>query len=126
MELFFNLTIQLHHDVVKNLHSILCQVHGEEVEEKTRSWRQNKKLKIRQGDEGKQDQDQEPSQEDGRDRPQDLGFIHPTSQPKPRITLNYFCLSVRQFLEIPPSFLIRHSLHPYQANIMPNPLSKYH
>jgi hypothetical protein len=26
MELFFDLTIQLHHDLVKNLLSILCQV----------------------------------------------------------------------------------------------------
>jgi hypothetical protein len=48
-----------------------------------------------------EDQDQEPSQEDGRDRPQDLEYIHPTSQPKPRITFELFCLSVRHFLERP-------------------------
>jgi hypothetical protein len=49
------------------------QGHGEEVEEKTR-------------DVGKQEeQGQEPSQEDGRDRPQDLEYIHPTPQTKPKL-----------------------------------------
>jgi hypothetical protein len=42
----------------------------------------------RQGVESKQeDQDQEPSQEDESDKTHNLGIIHPTSQPKPRITI---------------------------------------
>jgi hypothetical protein len=60
-----------------------------------------KELKRRQGNEGRQelkskqeDQDQEPSQEDESDKPQDLEFIHPTSQPKPKNTFKLFLLSV--------------------------------
>jgi hypothetical protein len=45
-----------------------------------------KKLKRRQEDEGnKKIKRREPSQEDESDKPHDLEFIHPTSQPKPRI-----------------------------------------
>jgi hypothetical protein len=43
-------------------------------------------MKRRQGDEGKtiRSRGESPSQEDERDRPHDLEFIHPTSQPKPK------------------------------------------
>jgi hypothetical protein len=53
-------------------------------------------LKRRQGDEGKRRRSREesPSQEDESDRPHDLEFIHPTSQPKPKISLELFLLSV--------------------------------
>jgi hypothetical protein len=48
--------------------------------------KEDKELKTKQ-----EDQDQEPSQEDESDKPHDLEIIHPTSQPKPRFPLNYFC-----------------------------------
>jgi hypothetical protein len=53
-----------------------------------------KKLKRRQGDEGKtrRSREESPSQEDDSDRPHDLEFIHPTSQTKPKISLSYFFL----------------------------------
>jgi hypothetical protein len=41
-----------------------------------------------------EDQDQVPSQEDESDKPHDLEFIHPTSQTKPKISLELFLLSV--------------------------------
>jgi hypothetical protein len=65
------------------------QDHGEEVEEKTKSSRENKKLKRRQGVEVKRRRsiEESPSQEDESVRPQDLEYIHPTSQPKPKISL---------------------------------------
>jgi hypothetical protein len=45
-----------------------------------------KKLKRRQGDEGKRrSREESPSQVDERVRLHDLKFIHPTSQPKPKI-----------------------------------------
>jgi hypothetical protein len=74
-----------------------------------------KKLKRRQEDEGKQeveekardkgkkeDQDQEPSQEDESDKPHDLEFTHPTSQPKPMNFLEAIfakCLTLPNNLE---------------------------
>jgi hypothetical protein len=52
-------------------------------------------MKRRQGDEGKRRSRKEsPSQEDERVRLQDLEFIHPTSQPKPKNLLKLFLLSV--------------------------------
>jgi hypothetical protein len=47
-----------------------------------------KKLKRRQGDEGKtrSSRGESPSQEDEGDRPQDLEYIHPTSQSNPKIS----------------------------------------
>jgi hypothetical protein len=51
--------------------------------------KEDKELKSKQ-----EDQDQEPSQEDESDKPQDLEFIHPTSQPKPKNTFKLFLLSV--------------------------------
>jgi hypothetical protein len=44
-------------------------------------------MKRRQGDEGKtrRSRGKSPTQEDDGDRPQDLEYIHPTSQPKPKI-----------------------------------------
>jgi hypothetical protein len=58
-----------------------------------------KKLKRRQGNEGRQglkskqeDQDQEKrSQEDKSDKPYDLEFIAPTSQIKPKFSLETSC-----------------------------------
>jgi hypothetical protein len=50
--------------------------------------------------EKQEDQNQEPSQEDESGKPHDLEFIHPTSQPKPKISLELFLLSVRHFLTI--------------------------
>jgi hypothetical protein len=51
-----------------------------------------KKLKRRQEKKGKQeDQDQEPNQEDENGKPHDLEFIYPTSQPKPKFSLELFC-----------------------------------
>jgi hypothetical protein len=47
--------------------------------------KEDKELKSKQ-----EDQDQEPSQEDESDKPHDLEFIHPTSQPSLRFPLNYF------------------------------------
>jgi hypothetical protein len=44
--------------------------------------------------EKQEDQDQEPSQEDESDKPHDLEFIHPTSQPKPKNFLETIFLSV--------------------------------
>jgi hypothetical protein len=72
------------------------QGHGEEVGEKTRSGRQNKKLKRRQGIRVKRRRSREesPSQEDESDKPHDLEIIHPTSQTKPKNTLKLFLLSV--------------------------------
>jgi hypothetical protein len=50
-----------------------------------------KKLKRKQRDGGKQEEQvQEPSQEDGSGKPQDLEYIHPTSQPKPKFHLKIF------------------------------------
>jgi hypothetical protein len=63
--------------------------------------KEDKELKSKQ-----EDQDQEPSQEGESDKPHNLGIIHPTSQPKPKITFELFCLSVRHFLEKPPSLFI--------------------
>jgi hypothetical protein len=53
-------------------------------------------LKRRQGDERKtrRSRGESPSQEDESDRPHDLEFIHPTFQPKPKISLELFLLSV--------------------------------
>jgi hypothetical protein len=53
-------------------------------------------MKRRQGDEGKTriSRGESPSQEDERDRPQDLEFIHPTSQTKPKNLLKLFLPSV--------------------------------
>jgi hypothetical protein len=53
-------------------------------------------LKRRQGDEEKtrRSREESPSQEDKSDRPHDLEFILPTSQPKPKISLELFLLSV--------------------------------
>jgi hypothetical protein len=63
------------------------QDHGEEVEKKTRKWRKDKELKSKQ-----EDQDQEKrSQEDKSDKPHDLEFIHPTSQVKPKFSLETIC-----------------------------------
>jgi hypothetical protein len=76
------------------------------VEEKRRSWRQNKKLKRRQGDEGKRrswrkSREERPSQEDESVRPHDLEIIHPTSQTKPKNLLEaIFLLSVWHLLTI--------------------------
>jgi hypothetical protein len=42
---------------------------------------EDKELKSKQ-----EDQDQEPSQEDESNKTHNLEIIHPTSQPKPRIT----------------------------------------
>jgi hypothetical protein len=55
-----------------------------------------KKLKRRQGVEGKtrRSREESPSQEDESDRPHDLEFIHPTFQPKPKNSLELFLLSV--------------------------------
>jgi hypothetical protein len=49
-------------------------------------------LERRQGDEGKTKKikRRNPSQEDESDRPHDLEFIHPTSQPSLGISLSYF------------------------------------
>jgi hypothetical protein len=45
--------------------------------------------------ENKQIKRREPSQEDESDKPHDLEFIHPTSQPKPKIfSLELILLSV--------------------------------
>jgi hypothetical protein len=59
----------------------------QEVEGKTRSWREDKKLKSKEEDQEKR----APSQEDNSVRPHDLEIIHPTSQPKPKNTLKIFC-----------------------------------
>jgi hypothetical protein len=55
-----------------------------------------KKLKRRQGDEGKtrRSREESPSQEDKSYKPHDLEFIHLTSQPKPKNLLKLFLLSV--------------------------------
>jgi hypothetical protein len=55
-----------------------------------------KKLKRRQGVEGKtrRSREESPSQEDKSDRPHDLEIIHPTSQTKPKNLLKLFLLSV--------------------------------
>jgi hypothetical protein len=52
-----------------------------------------RKLKRRQGDEGKtrRSREESPSQEDESDRPHDLEFIHSTPQPKPNNPLELFC-----------------------------------
>jgi hypothetical protein len=52
-----------------------------------------KKLKRRQGVEGKtrRSREESPSQEDKSDRPHDLEIIHPTSQTKPKNLLKLFC-----------------------------------
>jgi hypothetical protein len=42
----------------------------------------------------KQEDQEKRSQEDKRDRPHDLEFIHPTSQTKPKNLLKLFLLSV--------------------------------
>jgi hypothetical protein len=76
------------------------QYHGEEVEEKTRSCRQSKKLKRRQEMKERRSREERPSQEDERVRLQDLEFIHPTSQPKPKNLLKLFLLSVLHLLTI--------------------------
>jgi hypothetical protein len=65
-----------------------------------------KKVKRRQGDEGKtrRSGEESPSQEDKSDRPHDLEFIHPTSQPKPKISLEAIftkCLTLPNNLENP-------------------------
>jgi hypothetical protein len=55
-----------------------------------------KKLKRRQGDEGKtrRSREESPSQEDESDKPHHLEFIHLTSQTKPKNLLELFLLSV--------------------------------
>jgi hypothetical protein len=65
----------------------------QEVEEKTKSSRQNKKLKRRQGVEVKRriSREESPSQEDESVRPHDLEIIYPTSQTKPKNLLKLFC-----------------------------------
>jgi hypothetical protein len=52
-----------------------------------------KKLKRRQGDEGKtrRSREESPSQEDERDKPHHQEFIHPTSKTKPKNFLELFC-----------------------------------
>jgi hypothetical protein len=65
--------------------------------------KENKKLKRRQEIKEKQeDLDQEPSQEDESDKPHDLEFTHPTSQPKPKNFLEAIfakCLTLLNNLE---------------------------
>jgi hypothetical protein len=56
---------------------------------KRRSWREDKEIK-----ENKKAKRREPSQEDERDKPHDLEFIHPTSQTKHKFSLDLFLLSV--------------------------------
>jgi hypothetical protein len=53
-------------------------------------------LKRRQGVgvERRISREESPSQEDGSDKPHDLEIIHPTSQPKPKVSLKQFLLSV--------------------------------
>jgi hypothetical protein len=52
-----------------------------------------KKLKRRQGDEGKtrRSREESPSQEDESDKPHHLEFIHSTTQPNPKNSLELFC-----------------------------------
>jgi hypothetical protein len=61
-----------------------------------------KKLKRRQGDEGKtrRSREKSPSQEDESDRSRDLEFIHSTPQTKPKNLLKLFLLSVWHLLTI--------------------------
>jgi hypothetical protein len=54
------------------------------VEGKTRSRREDKELKS------KEEEKRAPSQEDESVRPHDLEFIHPSSQTKPKISLKLF------------------------------------
>jgi hypothetical protein len=57
------------------------------VEGKTRSWREDKELESKEEDQEKK----APSQEDESVRPHDLEFIHPSSQTKPKNLLKLFC-----------------------------------
>jgi hypothetical protein len=66
------------------------------VEGKKRSWREDKELKSKEEDQEKR----APSQEDESVRPHDLEFILPTSQTKPKISPKLFLLSVWNFLTI--------------------------
>jgi hypothetical protein len=63
-------------------------------------------LKKRQGDGGntRRSREESPSQEDESDKPHDLEFIHPTSQPKPKNLLEAIftkCLTLLNNLENP-------------------------
>jgi hypothetical protein len=96
--------------------------------------KQNKKLKRRQEMKEKQeDQDQEPSQEDESDKTHDLGFIHTTSQTKPKNLLKLFfakCLTLLNNLENPHQSLEVLDLAILSIHIKstpcPNLLSNYH
>jgi hypothetical protein len=93
-----------------------------------------KKSKRRQGDEGKpEDQEKrEPSQEDESDKPHDLEFIHPTSQPKLKNFLEVIfhkCLTLPKNLENPSIFklldLANLSIH-IKSTLCHHLLSNYH
>jgi hypothetical protein len=64
--------------------------------------KEDKQLKSKQ-----EDQDQEPSQEDESDKTHNLEIIHPTSQPKPRITFETILFKCYTFLRKNPITLYK-------------------